>query len=391
MVSLPERRDHPLMRKRSFAAIVLTLVASTSSFAQTPLFTTIAGEIGPGALYEIAMPAGVPWNGELVVFVHGITPPTDPIALPALGALRNTLASQGFALIYSSFSQSGYAVKDGFQRTHQLQGIFASTVGVPARVYLFGRSLGGLIAVLLAERFPGQYDGVLSQCGLLGGGAAELQYIVDGRVLFDYFFPGLVPGTALDVPPDLGFSPGDPLFTAVLDGLTHGLLGPDQPTLQLAKTAALPGITSSELVSSGMTIVSFSVLHTNALIDLVHGHIPYDNTQSTYVGSGNDKALNDAVERYASDPSAVNYIEHYGTPTGGLQVPVLAMHTTRDPTAPLFHETMFKKLVDDAGASSFLLQRTVDAYGHCGFTNAATTSAFTALVRWVRTGVKPQD
>jgi pimeloyl-ACP methyl ester carboxylesterase len=370
-----------------FIATIVLAVPATA-MAQSPSFTTVSGEIGPGALYEIAMPTA-PWNGELVVFVHGITPPTAAVALPVIGPLRDSLASRGFALIYSSFSENGYSVKDGLQRTHQLRGIFASKIGEPARVYLLGRSLGGLISVLLAERFPEQYDGALSACGLLGGGAAELKYMVDGRILFDYFFPGVIPGTAFEIPPTVDFTPAGPTYNAVLAALSQGLVSPGQPTLQFARTAHSPGIGATEIVSTGMSVAGFSVTQTNAFLDRVSGHSPYDNTQTEYAGSADDVALNDGVARYTSDPSAVNYLEHWGTPTGNLRIPVLTMHTTRDPTAPIFHEQMYATSVQDAGASQFLSQRTFTAFGHCAFSNADNVAAFLALVQWVHTGVKP--
>ena len=204
----------------AFMTVAALFVAQAAG--QSPSFTTITGEIGPGALYEIAMPTAV-WNGGLVVFAQGIGNPNVPITLPNLGPLRETLTSQGFAVVYTSRSVNGYgAVKDGMQRTHQLSGIFAETIGQPSRVYLFGRSLGGLIAVALAERSPGQYDGALSGCGLLDGGAAELTYVADGRMLFDYFFPGVIPGTPFDAPPGVDFSPGGLTFNAVNAALVQG-------------------------------------------------------------------------------------------------------------------------------------------------------------------------
>ena len=368
----------------AFAALLAVLAAG-----QSPSFTTITGEIGPGALYEIATPTA-PWNGGLVVFAQGIGNPSDPITLPTLGPLRETLTSQGFAVVYSSRSVNGYgAVKDGMIRTHQLRGIFVETIGQPSRVYLIGRSLGGLISVMLAERFPGQYDGGLSGCGLLDGGAAELTYVADGRVLFDYFFPGVIPGSPFDVPPG-DFSPGSPTFNAVNAALVQGLSSPEQPTLQFARTANLQAANAAEIVAAGLSVVGFTVIHGNNLLDLTNGHMPYDNSKTSYSGSNDDDALNAGVARFVSDPSAVNYMEHYYTPSGELRIPVLTLHKTRDPLVPIFHEERYAETVQGAGASQYLLQRTVDGFGHCGFL-AAETAAFAALVQWVETGVKPQN
>jgi pimeloyl-ACP methyl ester carboxylesterase len=369
---------------------VLTLAGLAG--AQSPAFTTITGTIGPGATYEIAMPTA-PWNGELVVYAHGIGKPSEPVALPNIGPLRESLTSQGFALVYSSFSENGYgAVKDGVQRTHQLRGIFASRVGQPARVYLAGGSLGGLISLMLAERFPEQYDGALSLSGLVGGGAAELKYIGDARVLFDYFFPGVVPGTPFDVPPGIDFSPGGPTYNSVRAALLQGLVAPGQPTLQFASTAKLPGIGAAEIVAAGMNVVGFTVEQSPNLVDVTHGHMAYDNSVTVYSGSADDAALNAGVARYVSEPSATNYMEHYYTPSGNLHIPVITLHNTRDPLVPIFHEQMYADAVQDAGASPYLLQRTMNAFGHAiAFSDAEKVAAFFALVQWVHTGVKPQN
>jgi pimeloyl-ACP methyl ester carboxylesterase len=367
------------------AAALVAMVAGAQ-----PSFTALTGEIGPGALYEIDVPTAS-WNGELVVFAQGIGKPSDPLALPAIAPLRDAVIGQGFAIAYTSRSVNGYgAVKDGMQRTHQLRGIFASRVGEPTRVYLFGRSLGGLISVMLAEFFPAQYDGALSGCGLLGGGARELTYVADGRVLFDYFFPGVIPGAGFSVPEGIDFSPGSPIYNAVQTALLQGLLSPGQPTLQFARTAKLQGVTATEIVAAGMNVVGFYVTQGNDLLDLTNGHMPYDNSETWYSGSADDAALNAGVARYVADPSAENYMEHYYTPSGDIRIPVLTLHKTRDPLVPIFHEDLYAQAVQDAGASQYLLQRTVNAFGHCGFPDAEM-SAFSALVQWVHTGVKPQN
>jgi pimeloyl-ACP methyl ester carboxylesterase len=82
----------------------------------------------------------------------------------------------GFA--FSSYSENGWAVKDGVQRTHQLLGIFTSKFGQPTRVYISGASMGGLIAIELAEKYPG---------------VIAVDYPANVRVLFDLFYPHVLP------------------------------------------------------------------------------------------------------------------------------------------------------------------------------------------------------
>src|SRR3954469_22700995 len=97
-----------------------------------------------------------------------------------------------FAVASSSWSENGYAVQDGVIRTHQLNGIFTSRVSKPARVLLMGSSLGGLVALKLAEQYPAEYSGALVMCGVVGGGTHEVAYLANVRILFDYFFPGVL-------------------------------------------------------------------------------------------------------------------------------------------------------------------------------------------------------
>jgi hypothetical protein len=176
---------------------------------------TINGVTADGALYRFIVPS--PWNGQLVVYAHGAVPAGAPIALPNNSLelqMFAALASQGFAVAMSSYAENGWAEKNGAQTTHQLLGLFTSQVSAPTRTHLAGTSLGGLIVVDLVERFPDQYDGALAFCGVVGGAHLQFQHEGDGRVLFDYFFPSVLPGDLLHTP-NLDFSPGSPSFTAV--------------------------------------------------------------------------------------------------------------------------------------------------------------------------------
>lgn len=68
---------------------------------------------------------------------------------------------------------------------------------------------------------------------------------------------------------------------------------------------------------------------------------------------------------------------------------MVALHPTRDPIVLIFQEAIYGDAVEKAGASPYLLQRTVDAFGHGGFSDADVAAGFAAMVQWVRTGVKP--
>src|SRR5205823_3295627 len=83
----------------------------------------------------------------------------------------------------------------------ELVDIFTAAKGKPSRVYLTGISEGGLITTLAIEQYPDIYDGGLAAAGPIGDFRRQINYFGDFRVIFDYYFPGLVPGSAI-APPD---------------------------------------------------------------------------------------------------------------------------------------------------------------------------------------------
>ena len=367
-------------------------VWALSAGAAEAQVSTIQGQTGDGALYAFSVPEN--WNRRLVVYVHGVVDPAAPVAVPTaqdgFNVLRDEWLAAGYAVAASSFSDNGYALKTAVQRTHQLRGLFVSQVGSPDRTYLLGHSLGGLAVLALAERYPGEYDAALPVCAPLGGGIAEMQYLGHARVLFDYFFPGVVPGGgAFSIPEGLAFTPGSPVFMATLNALTQGLFAPGQPTLQFARTAGLPFTSIPELISSAMSVVGFSVRFTNDVLDRTHGHVPFDNMDTIYSGSADDAALNAGVDRFQATPDAANYFERYFTPSGDLQIPTLTLHTRLDPVVPFWHEAAYAATAETAGAGAFLVQQAISRYGHCAVTPAETATAFAALVQWADGGAKP--
>lgn len=390
----------------------------------SPWAKIITGQTGPGSLYALYIP--VDWNGDAIYFAHGIVPPQAPITLPddgsdlwdSFAAVREGLGALGYAIAYSSFSENGLAVKDGAQRTHQLRGLLAAELkGPPKRSYLVGMSLGSLISVSLVEQFPNQYDGLFAMCGEIAGSVRQFEYIGDVRVLFDFFYPGVLPGDVITPPSTL------PSQDQV-QGMVLGALFANPPSslnglYAIASTAQtplafVPGDVTNPASPSFQTLAQslvaalyYQLLGTQDVLDRTHGHSPYSNTGRTYTlgtpaipGTASIfapliAAADAGVPRYDMPPDARNYLENYFVPTGNLSIPVLTLHNRWDYLVPFFHEEVFGQLVSDAGASNMLLQRTVWNYGHCGFgpNNAVDVplilNSFQSLVDWVTTGVKP--
>ena len=360
-----------------------------SSRAATPLWAnSYVGTTGPGADYAIYVPNG--WNGDVVYYAHGIRDAAEPVGLPtsSISELRDSLGVMGYAVAYSSFSENGWAVKDGMQRTHQLRGLFASNVGTPKRSFVVGHSMGGLIALGLAEQYPQQYDGALPMCGVVGGAQKQVDYIANVRTVFDYFYPGVLPGDALDMPIGLN------LNTQVLGPAQFAIVSNPTGAGAMARIAQipLPFASGPELVQSILTAIAFDARGADDLLDRTHGHSPFDNSATEYTGwlpaplLGD---LNNRVARFTETPDAANYLSRYYEPSGDLRIPTLSIHTTRDPVVPIFHEGVYAGRATTKGANSMLVQRSITRYGHCTFAIGEMTNAFRTLADWVSTGVRP--
>lgn len=374
----------------------LSRSAAPMSADVTPSFAwaqQVVGETGPGSQYALYMPPN--WNGDVVYYAHGIVDPALDPSLPTangIEALRDALGGMGYAVAYSSFSETGWAVKDGAQRTHQLRGIFTSNFGKPNRSYLMGHSMGGLIAQDLAEQHASQYDGVLAMCAPLGGSVSEINYLANVRAVFDVFYPGTVPGDVIVVPENTNVN-------AVLGAAQGAIVRNPTPALGYMpriKQTPIPGNNVPELITSILTAIGYDLRVAGDALDRAHGHPFFDNSNTTYEAAAPGllppsllDMVNANVKRYTATPDAINYFEKYYTPSGQLSLPTVSIHTTRDPVVPIFHEAAFANAVAASGQSSLLLQRTVNAYGHCNFSANDMLSAFQALTSWVTTGQKP--
>jgi len=343
----------------------------------------LEGEGGRGARWSIDVPED--WNRDLVVYLHGYSNPADPVRLPELGALRDALLARGFAVAVSSFSENGYAVKDGVLRSHELGGRFASRVAKPNRTYLVGQSMGGLIGLLMAQRYPRQYDGGLFVCGIVGGMDDEVEYLGDIRVLFDAAYPGVLPG-GLEHPPvitDANSQVIGPVLAAV------GARPEGVGIIQELARRPLPGRDTSELITSLLSVLVFAMQGGSDLLNHTHGHTYFDNADHRYTSARLPASIvedvNARVARHRATPDAKAYLAHYGEPSGDFAIPVLSLHTTRDPVVPVFHEDLFA----NAAAGPWLLQRRVERYGHCTFDIGELMTQFETVVGWSAGGVKP--
>ena len=378
------------MLKRLSFSILLALATVLGAAAPAVAQEVVDGSTGPGSVYRLVRPSN--WNGILLLYAHAYVSKDAPVTItPDAQRVISLVTSQGFAVAVSSFSENGWVLKDGAQRTHQLLGLFTSKFGKPTRVYAAGASMGGLIAIRLIETWPAQFAGVLPACAVAGGLARHYDYLLNVRVLFDLFYPGVLPGTAIDVPPGLDLTAD--IVQPAIDAMTANSLG--AVAIASITQTPVPFATGPELVESIATALGGAATYPE-ILGLTHGQPYFDNTATLYTGALDAPTLgfiNANVLRFAGSPAGRQALEHNYTPTGDLRMPALTLSTPRDPFAPGFHRTVYGQLVAANGSADLLVQRSVPGffggYGHCTFTPEELTQAFLDLVLWGEFGVKP--
>ncbi len=125
-------------------------------------YSEIIGTLG-GANFVIRIPDV--WNGMLVVGCRAYSHVFDPNSHFALDGICFPLISEGFAYASSSYGEGGYCIQKAVIRTHQLTEYVVDNYNVLGKVFLIGTSMGGNIALLLGEKYPNLYSGVLDICG----------------------------------------------------------------------------------------------------------------------------------------------------------------------------------------------------------------------------------
>jgi pimeloyl-ACP methyl ester carboxylesterase len=317
----------------------------------------------------------------VVLYAHGHVPATRVLALPddQVGgqSLAATVNGLGYAYATTSYRRNGLLGPEGAEDLVELEATVRRLYRPdPGRTVLVGVSEGGMVAALAAERYPDRFDGALAACGPIGDLRGQLDYFVDFRVVFDYLFPGVIPGTAVEIPADVVARWEQAYAPAVVLALVT------RPALarELVRITGVP-IERDDVVAiavSAVGILWYNVIGTANARERLGGQ-PFDNSTRVYSGSSDDVALNAGVARFTADPAAVAAMSEFET-SGNLQVPVATIHTTGDPIVPFEQQPLYAAKVAAAGATSRLTQTTVERYGHCNFEASELLGAFSSLV-----------
>jgi pimeloyl-ACP methyl ester carboxylesterase len=357
----------------AFLALVYLLTPSRFDAAQTSDDRVETGALN-GAPYRIDMPAK--WNGVLLIYYHGYSEFHADFDKSKPNELGSGLASAGFAVAQSGYSEIGWAVEQALPETEALRRYTIAHYGQPKETYVMGHSMGGLLTAATIESYPSRYDGALALCGLLEPTTWAIERGGAMRAAFDYYYPGLLPGP-IGIPGSFQFD------EALVDKVLKAL--PSNPKGE-AELMAQGHLKTAEDLADGVVFGSYVQRDMEQKI----GAPVMDNHNFIYAGGADDNALNDGVKRYAASDAALGYLKTWYTLTGVLSRPMLAVHTTYDPIIPPESVSVYADLAQRMGSSRNFVQQYVRADGHCHISGPQTAVALEELIRWKHTGVKPE-
>lgn len=384
------------------------LLAATAASAQEA--RQLAGTLGPGGRFQLAIPAGWQAGDALIVYNHGFTLDSgdllrDPELAPADAVLEEWLR-RGYAVAAGSYAQRGWALFSLAEHQRALLQRFTTEAGAPGRIVLVGGSLGGLVSVKTAESLfaDGQpVDGIFALCPAFAGartwdGAADLKLVYDtvcdGVGGGEIDRAGSAPAWVLDyaqVPEDWGDRTDEEVqrLAARLTQCTGALLpewarssGQQQ---RLDRIMGEFGLTDVDNFVTNMAYATFAVSDLVRAPDKLRGHSPFDNRNVTY----SDATVDAGIERVDADRYARAELEAVSDPdwTFG-DARLLAVHTSRDEVVVPEHLSLVQALADASPtvATALVVE---DTPTHCGFRDAEFLAGFDALEDWMDGAPEP--
>lgn len=418
----------PKIKKRSLIALVAAMAVLCScqglqwgaGGVPTAQPTVVTGSID-GAPYGIALP--VAWNGTLILYSHGYIVPGTTSMKPPLKMdpyVTGWFYAHGYALAASSYSRpTGWAVEQALHDQMALLDFFTRRYGQPKRTIAWGGSMGGLISVALAERYPNRFAGALSVCGNLAGSVATYNVILDAAFTFKTL---LAPETPFNLVHIADARTNVQLAQRILEQAQRT----PQGQARLALVAAMmnesgwsdpqgsepaPSDVATRLANQVAMLqsVGMSFAFGDGRMDIEqraggnpswNSGVNYaqllansrnrDEVQALYQQAGldlnKDLATLKNAPRIAPDKNALAYLQNNVTLTGKLQVPIVTLHTTGDTEAQVEQERAYADLVHMAGTQEMLHQLFLHRANHCTQTGAELLTGFQVLMHRIETG-----
>jgi pimeloyl-ACP methyl ester carboxylesterase len=297
---------------------------------QCPTGTTgTEGTLDDGSLYEFCPPSPPAIPLGLVLFAHGYSQPGTPLTIVdneipvgdgTTHHVSEVVTSLGLGFGTTSYPHVGLNGPEGVASLHALRQAFTTNYPQAAALptYLVGVSEGGFIAALAAEQVTNDFKGVLAACGPVGDFRRQIDYFGDFRVLFDYFFPGVL-GPAWTDDADYGAAARAQVaanWDFYQGQIIAALRARPLAAAQLISVSRAP-INPLDLNSIGETAIAvlwYNIFSTDDAVQRL-GRRPFDNHSRFYTGSFSDFLLNARVKRFTAQATALATMQSEFTTT----------------------------------------------------------------------------
>jgi hypothetical protein len=388
-----------MLRYLWLALVVCGLWASRDVRAASQEFTGIAPS---GAWYHIELPAG--WNagGPLVMYQHGLDfkNASNP---PGLGPLSSVMLAEGYAIAATSYRQRGWALFSAIEDNHELLDVFERIAGAPGEILPFGGSLGGLIALKLAEArgFP-PVRGAFALCPVAAGSRAW-DAAIDLRLAYDVVCAsaGHLPTGAeplpwalnLDQIPDNLNDFSDQVQVAEALVPLNQCTGINLPTgwrndamqRRLDELMTFSHISDENFFLTNVAYAVFVMSDLVRALDKLGNRNPFTTVGVDY---SSDPAIDAGIARISADPAAAAWFRAVSDFEGNIgAAKILSMHTSRDQLAIPSNQEFIRKVVPADQLTSAIVDE--DTPTHCGFTEAEGLAGWEALRAWKNGAPQP--
>lgn len=387
------------MRLTPRTLLALCLLLASPLQAASRVYTGVAQS---GAWYQIEVPDGWHAGDAVVLFQHGFDLKTASNP-PGLGPLREVMLAEGYAVAATSYSQRGWALFTAIPDNRELIDVFTQKVGAPGEIVPFGGSMGGLIALQLAEA-PGlpPVHGAYALCPAAAG-ARLWDAAIDLRLAWDVVChdAGDLPrgdeplpwALNLDlVPDDLGdLSDDDGVARALvaLNRCTGVNLPPflrnDAMQRRLDELMAFTHITDEHFFVTNVGYAAFVLADLVRAPDKLGVHNPFTTVGVDY---SSDPLIDAGIARLVAEPAAAAALHAASDFHGDVgDAKIVSMHTSRDQLVIPGNEDFVRDLVPSAQRTIAIVDE--DTPTHCGFSEAEGVAGWEALRAWMGGAAQP--
>jgi len=372
--------------------LVLCLLLAIPAHAVPRIFTGIAPS---GAWYQIEVPDGWQDGDPVVLYQHGfdLASPSNP---PGLGPLRDVMLAEGYAVAATSYRQRGWALFTAIADNRELLDVFTQQVGAPGEIVPFGGSMGGLIALRLAEtRGLPPVHGAYALCPAAAG-ARLWDAAIDLRLAWDVVChdAGDLPrgdeplpwALNLDlVPDDLGDLSDDAGVARALVALNRctgvnlpSYLRNDAMQRRLDELMAFSHITDEHFFVTNVGYSAFVLADIVRAPDKLGVRNPFTTAGVDY---GSDPAIDAGIARLVADPAAAIALHAASDFRGAVgSAKILSMHTSRDQLVIPGNQDFVRALLPAEQRVSAIVDEETPT--HCGFSEGEGVAGWEALRLW---------